>query len=178
MKRFRLIGLGIVLLFCFVSTQVVLAQEAVKEGKPCPKKKIVKKFWCETCGEVSEYSDCSNQEYMWNTAEHKAKEGNPHANLPQTWACQTAGYYCIKCNKCYLRPGICSDCDDDTQPRKSLSRISFKCPDGHEFLEPGTGFKLREGAYEEELSDAGNCPTCGKHMEMTCAKSGTCPHTT
>lgn len=179
MKRLSVIGLGILLVFCFVSTQTILAEEegAAKKGKPCPKNKIVKKFWCEECGKVSEYPDCSNQEYMWNSAEHDAKENNPHANLSETWACQTAGYYCIQCGKCFPRPGICSDCDDDTESRKSLAKVLFVCPKGHEQDEPGAGFKLREGAYEEEMQDAGNCSECGERLEMVCAKSGACPHT-
>ncbi|MEE9200545.1 MAG: hypothetical protein V3V45_03775 [Candidatus Brocadiales bacterium] len=185
MKRLTVLGLGILLVFCFVSTQTILAEEgaakaeegAAKKGKPCPKNKIVKKFWCEECGEVSEFPDCSNQEYMWNSAEHKAKASNPHANLPETWSCQTAGYYCIRCGKCFPRPGICFDCDDDTESRKSLSKVVFKCAEGHERHEPGAGFKLKEGAYEEQMLDAGNCPECGKHMEMICTESGICPHT-
>ncbi|MCP4365001.1 MAG: hypothetical protein GY800_06835 [Planctomycetes bacterium] len=178
MKKCAILGLGLLLVFCFVTSQVVYAQaESGAKGKPCPKRKIHKKFWCETCKEVSEFPDCSNQEYMWNSAEHKAKEANPHANLPETWACATAGYHCVKCGKCYPRPGICFDCDDDTQSIKSFAKIVFKCEKGHEHSEPGTGFKLREGAYEEEIEDAGNCPECGKSLEMICTKSGTCPHT-
>ncbi len=179
MKKCAILGLGLLLAYCFVTSQVVYAQaESGAKGKPCPKKKVVKKFWCETCKEVSEFPDCPNQEYMWNSAEHKAKTANPHANLPETWACQRQGFHCVKCGKCYPRPGICFDCDDDTQSIKSLAKIVFKCEKGHEHSEPGNGFKLREGAYEEEIEAAGNCPECGKSLEIICTKSGTCPHTT
>ncbi|MFQ5862062.1 MAG: hypothetical protein ACE5IC_02970 [Candidatus Brocadiales bacterium] len=175
MRRVIIAGLGVLLAFCFVASQVVLAEE----GKPCPKKKIVKKFWCDTCKKIREFNDCPSQDYVWDWEAHKAKaEENPHANLPEAWGCQSQGYYCIRCGKCYPRPGICWDCNDDTESRKDFARVVFRCPDGHEHYEPGTGFKLMEGRYEEQMEDAGNCPTCGKHMEIICTKSGTCPHTT
>ncbi len=175
MRKFTTLGLGVLLTLCFVASQAVQAEE----GKPCPKNKILKKFWCDVCKEIREFNDCPSQEYVWDWEAHKAKgETNPHANLPEAWSCQRSGYYCIRCGKCYPRPGICFDCDDDTESRKDFARAHFKCPDGHVHYEPGPGHKLREGAYEEELQDPGNCPTCGKRMEMVCEKSGNCPHTT
>ena len=170
MKRYGLIVLSALLLLFLTATPVSAAE------KPCPKSKIVKKFWCETCKEIREFNECSAQTYVWDWKAHKEGERNPHMFLPEGWGCQTAGYYCIRCGKCYLSPGICADCNDDTESRKSLAKVEFKCPDGHSHSAPGTGFKLKEGLYEEEIENAGSCPTCGKPLEVICSKSGTCPH--
>lgn len=170
MKRYGIIGLGALFLFCFAVTPVLAA-----EGKPCPVQKVVKKFWCETCKGVREFNECPTQAYVWDWQAHKG-EKNPHMGLQGGWACQTAGYYCIRCGKCFLSPGICNDCNDDTESRKDFSKVVFKCPDGHNSDEPGTGFALKAGLYEEEIQDAGKCPTCGKPLAMVCTKSGTCPH--
>lgn len=169
MKRYSLACLGVFFILG------LFAPFASAEGQPCKSRQVFKKFWCDACKAVSEFPDCKSQQYVWDWEKHKG-EKNPHMNLASCWACQKSGYFCIRCGKCYPKPGICVDCNDDTESRKDLAKMVFKCPDGHSFDEPGTGHTLVAGAYEEQIEKPGACPTCGKPLTMECTKSGTCPH--
>lgn len=169
MKRYALACFGVFFLLG------LFASIAFAEGQPCKPRQVFKKFWCDACKAVSEFPDCKSQQYVWDWEKHKG-EKNPHMNLSSCWACQKSGYFCIRCGKCYPKPGICDDCNDDTESRKDLAKVIFKCPDGHSFDEPGTGHTLVAGAYEEQIENPGSCPTCGKPLTLECTKSGTCPH--